>query len=471
MRVFFVIDEAYPLYKIGGLGDVGGSLPKALSSLGVDVSVILPLHPTMTVKIEEYVFAGKFNISYGDQILPITVSKSLLPGTTVPVYVIGEDIYISKDTDAGDNHADKFAVFSLAVATFIHTLPPDQQPQLVHLHDWHTALIPLISRHLLNSRSKYLLTIHNLMYQGVTYTPIIEKLHIPKSACQLIDWDIQDHNINILLEGILHADSVNTVSVHYAKEILTSEYGEHINEIIASHQKPIHGITNGLDTVDFNPTTDKSLYQTYDLASYQSGKTANKKGLQRELGLPESGQPLLGFVGRVDANQKGIQLIIEAIKQNQLTPGDRQFVFLGTGDQNLERQLHDIADHRIGVRIITRYDESLARKIYAASDLLLIPSKFEPCGLIQMIANRYGTLPVAHATGGLIDTIEDNGNGFLFEAYDTASMLEAIGRGITALGNPETAKTMITKAMNRDFSWGTAALAYRQLYQSIINQN
>jgi starch synthase len=273
------------------------------------------------------------------------------------------------------------------------------------------------------------------------------------------------------MEGMLHADGINTVSPQYAKEILTGEFGQHLETVIADHHLTIHGILNGLNTADFDPQTDRHLFQNYHSASFAVGKSANKLGLQAELGLAQGANYLvISYIGRVDANQKGIQLIIEAIRRRQLPSSDQQFIFLGTGDQKLERELHELTDRQFNLRVVTRYDDQLARRIYAASDLLIIPSKFEPCGLIQMIANRYGALPVARATGGLVDTIKDGLNGFLFPDYTCDSMLAALDRAVKAVKNVSQAKTMIQTAMSLDFSWDQAAAKYHRLYQQIINQ-
>lgn len=468
MKVYYVIDEAYPLYKIGGLGDVGGSLPKALSDLGVDISLILPKHPSILLD-SNWVVVSELSPTYAGQTLTVKVWKGKLPFSNVDTFLIEENIYISQHTDASDNHADKFAVFSLAFSAWIQLHAEHERPTIVHLNDWHCSLIPLIDKHIYKSEQTcYVVTIHNLMYQGITTTPILEKLALPKDACQIASLDGLDHDINILLEGLLHANSITTVSKQYAKEILTEEYGQKINEILALKKKDIVGILNGLDIESFNPATDTMIYRQYSSSDAIVGKLENKLLLQKELGLSsDSEKIMIAFIGRVDLQQKGIELIIDALRNKSLIMEGQQFIFLGTGDQKGESELHESAANISEVRIITRYDEPLARKIYAASDYLLVPSKFEPCGLIQMIANRYGSLPVVRLTGGLLDTVSEGVNGFTFKEYSSKEMVCALQNAINA-GKDQVKKTqMIQNAMNKDFSWKASALEYQSLYEKI----
>lgn len=468
MKIFFCIDEAAPLFKIGGLGDVGGSLPKALYSFGIDISLIIPKHPSIMLD-QSFAVVRELTVSYDFKTLPVKIWKGLLPGSNVPTYVVEENTYISQNTDASDNHADKFAVFCLAFSTWVHSLAIADKPTIIHLNDWHTAMIPLIDKHILGEKSmKYVMTIHNLMYQSVTTTPIFEKMQMPKEACQIVAWDTQDNNINLLLEGLLHADSITTVSRRYAQEILTDEYGENINEILTLRKKYIAGIVNGLDVDSFNPSTDEALFAKFSSENAIEGKQRNKTALQAELGLAvDENTIVIGFVGRVDVRQKGIELIVEALKQKILIRDTQQFIFLGTGDSQAEIQLHDAANGQERIRIVTKYDEVLARKIYAASDYLIIPSKFEPCGLIQMIANRYGSIPVARETGGLADTIQHGINGFVFKEYDARVMVDALQSAIS-IGQDRMKKAqMVEIAMKKNFSWDESARQYQTLYESL----
>lgn len=470
MKVLFVIDEVHPLYKIGGLGDVGGSLPIALSKdHKLDLRIALPRHPEITLP-PHTVTTDHFTTTYNNQNLSVTVLLTTLPNTNIPVYLFQEDTYLSQKTDASDNHADKFAVFSLIIADWISRPSPTFAPHILHLHDWHTALVPVILKHRFhNKKVKSIITIHNLVYQGNTDTPVASRLGLSENACQILSWDKGDSHINILLEGILHSEITTTVSPTYAKEILTDEYGCQIDDFLTTQKGHLYGILNGLNLDLFNPQSDPLIYSNFSVDDYSKGKTENKLKLQNELKLPQDpNQILLGFVGRVDPGQKGVQLIIKALNSSQLTPDNTQFVFLGTGDEHLQDQLLEAAKPNAHVRIIPRYDEPLAAKIYAASDLMLIPSQYEPCGLVQMIAMRYGALPIARKTGGLADTIIHNQDGFLFNKYSTKAMTDSIQHAVQYISDPKHKHTLTQAAMNKDFSWDQSAKRYYQLYQQLI---
>ncbi|MFC1653317.1 glycogen synthase [Patescibacteria group bacterium] len=468
MRILYAADEAYPLFKIGGLGDVAGTLPKELKNQATDISIIIPGHPEISLLGQNWTEENSFNVNYDNEDLRIKIVKGLLPETNIPVFLVQENKYISQKTDASDNHADKFTVFSFAVSKWLSLI--ENKFDIIHLNDWHTALIPVISAHIYEEKEqKYLLTIHNLMYQGATSTPILQKLRLPKEKCHILKWDSQDDHINILLEGLLHVDAINTVSKNYVKEILTSEYGERIEKIIKTRKRDLFGILNGLDTTVFDPKIDKHIYQNFDVNTHIEGKKNNKSKLQQELRLEQdTGKVLLGFVGRVDPGQKGVQLIIEALNQRKLISDNLQFVFLGTGDPDLETQLHQVSQDRRNVRVITRYDEPLAAKIYAASDLFIIPSRFEPCGLIQLIAMKYGSIPIARSTGGLKDTIRHQETGFLFNEYSTEAMVNSLNEAIETIKNENTKNEMITRGMRQDFSWVKSAKEYISLYKKIL---
>lgn len=469
MNVLFPIAEATPIYKIGGLGDVAAALPKALTQLGVDVRLAVPFHPEIDRTHLDTINVATFTIDYAEQTLPVSVFLTHLPNTQIPVYLFAENKYLSQHTDASDNHADKFAVFSLAVSTFTCFYTPHWQPHVIHCHDWHTALIPVLLKHKFHKDYKTIITIHNLAYQGITTTPVAPRLSLNPQICRIIDWDSADGDLNILLEGILHSDLITTVSPTYAKEILTQEYGEKIESIVEARKDAIHGVLNGLDTEDFNPATDPYLPHHYSSDNWQQGKLDNRQALQHQLHLSsDPNTTVIGFVGRVDPYQKGIGLIIQALKEKALPPNSTQFIFLGTGDPNLESQLHQAGDSHPNVRIITRFDEPLARLIYAASHVCVIPSRFEPCGLVQLIAMRYGSLPIARATGGLKDTITHNHNGFLFEAFSTEAFIKSMKESLTAIANHDTYNRMVNNAINQDLSWQKSATQYAMLYQELV---
>lgn len=468
MRSLFTINEAYPLYKIGGLGDVGGSLPPFLKRLNIDIRLAIPKHPEIDIQ-DSWQEISNFHITYDRKKLPIRIYHGFLPGTSVPTYLFSEDKYLSQYTDASDNHADKYTVFSLAISSWLNSHSPNWQPHIIHTHDWHTALIPVFLKHLYqNNKFKFISTIHNLSYQGITTTPILQKTALDPKSCDILLWDQIDNDINILMEGLLHSDQITTVSPTYAKEILTHQYGENLENILQSKKSRIKGIINGIDINTFNPQTDQLIKYQYDHSNYQTGKANNKMALLEQLHLPYSAdRPLIGFVGRVDPKQKGIDLIIKSLKTLQLPLPNSTFIFLGTGDAKLEKLLHAASNSKNST-IITRYDETLAHQIYAASDLILIPSLFEPCGLVQLIAQRYGALPVARKTGGLIDTIKHNKNGFLFTNYSTKDMIIALDKALKTLSKPNTHKEMVVESMQNVPTWDNSAKSYKRLYQSVI---
>lgn len=469
MRVLFAVNEATPIYKLGGLGDVGGSLPIALNLLDIDIRIVLPLHPEIALSQINATLLESFSCIYNRVRLNISVYQGFLTGSRVPIYYLAEPRYLTSPSGPQDNYADKYAVFSLAIAHWLHETKMSWQPQLIHLNDWHTALVPVIMRHLYSVRHiRFLITIHNLAYQGITEMPVARRLNLPQHVCQIMSWDESDGDTNILLEGILHSDIITTVSPTYAQEILTSRFGEQLHEILNQKSAHIVGIVNGLDQQFFNPQTDVFIARKYDSQNAAILKTENKIDLQKFLNLPVNpSSPLISYIGRLDPRQKGIDIIDNLLQSQALISEDSQFVFLGTGDPDWERKLHNY-DSNPHIRIITRFDESLAHRLYASSDLLFIPSNFEPCGLIQMIAMRYGSLPVAHAVGGLKDTIRHNQTGFLYEPNTSTSASECLTQAKNMINNPEVRQRLIQNAMAVDSSWLLSAKQYATLYQNLV---
>lgn len=470
MKIFFPVAEAYPLYKIGGLGDVGGSLPIALNQAGVDVSVILPLHPE--VNSEGFSEHMKFEIHYDSEALEVIIYQGQLGATSIPAYLVSETKYLSEHTDASDNHADKFAVFSLAVADWLNRIEDQAKPDLVHLHDWHTALIPLITKKLYqNFDYKFMLTIHNLAYQGRTNTPVLNKMGLAdEEIAQAYDLT-KDHHLNIMLQGIMESDLVVPVSQTYAQEILTTEYGEKLEHHLDGIKAKIKGIVNGIDYELFNPEQDKHLFHAYNSDTALEVRPQNKLELISHLELEAQAEDfLIGYVGRVDGHQKGIQLIIQAIESGVFDQSNRKLVFLGTGDTDLEVELHQVSQGKDNIQIHTVYDEELAIRIYSGADIMIIPSKFEPCGLVQMIAMRYGSIPVARKTGGLADTIVDKVDGFLFDLYDLEDFSRSIDRAEEVyVSDKKHWHQMVQTGMNKDFSWDASAQVYKDAYSSLMH--
>jgi starch synthase len=462
MRVLFASNELTGLYKLGGLGDVAASLTSSLHSLGIDIRLAVPYHPE--IKKLQTVLQDSFKVTYDHRRLQINVHITHLPGNPVPLYLFKEDTYLSRNTDASDNHADKYAVFSLAVAHWLNR-SKYWQPQVIHLNEWHTSLIPIVIKHLIKPKQsyKFILSLHNLAYQANTSTPVTQKLGLPNGACHIIDQDKKDTFINILYEGIAHSDWLTTVSPSYAKEILDPIFGYELSQILNDRKDRLTGILNGIDTSFFDPKRDLLIKTTYNSDDVIEGKTANKKALAAQFGF-NSDFSLICFVGRVDTKQKGIDIIISALTSGSFPPKDTHFIFLGTGDQVAESALHQI--NKQNTTILTRFDETLAHQLYASSDLIIIPSHFEPCGLIQMIALRYGTLPVAHATGGLKDTINEK-CGFLYQPNSTSQFQSTLNTALNTLSNKSVKVNMIKYAMEINFSWQKSASKYIKLYENL----
>lgn len=465
MKVLYCVNEVRGLYKLGGLGDVGRDLPDALTTHQVDIRLAVPYHPEIASHTPE-IQVDSFTITYAQEKLPVKVFLHSLPGSKVPVYLFHQPKYLSKNTDASDNHADKYAVFSLAVATWATAVAHYWQPHLIHLNDWHTALIPLILKHALQSNYPTLLTIHNLAFQGNTDTPVLNKLDIPTALCRPSSLENDPHHLNILLQGIIHANKLNTVSPTYAQEITTPDYGFGLDPYLLSRQASLTGILNGLSSTEYQPQNDSLIDHPYDHLQALEGKYKNRQALCQKLQLDPQ-KPLIGYIGRVDSRQKGIPLLLKGLHSGNFPPAHAQFVFLGTGEPDTEKQLHQCASDRIC--IITRFDEPLAHQLYAASSVLVIPSAYEPCGLVQLMAMRYGTIPVAFATGGLKDTIDHQNTGFLFAPYLPEKFYQALDQVLQVLSDPTRHQTMVTNMMQQPFTYLKPAAQYLSLYKQILN--
>jgi len=339
------------------------------------------------------------------------------------------------------------------------------KPEIIHCHDWHTAIVPL----LLNTKyqilnTKTLLTIHNLANQGRWRTKeILDFLSL--RGDEVDSFKNKRKRLNILAQGIFNTDLLNTVSKTYSREILTKGYGAGLENVLLKRKKDLFGILNGIDLDQFNPETDPNLKVNYP-PSNPDKKRKNKLDIQKILNLPQKNLPLFGSISRLTF-QKGIDLILEIIPD--LINSDCQLVILGTGEKNFEEKLLKLArkyPQNISVQI--KFDPVLAQKIYAGSDFFLMPSRFEPCGLGQLIAQRYGTIPIARKTGGLSDTIEDEKTGFLFKEYKSRAFWKAIGRALKIYVKKKDLKEMQKRAMKKDFSWRRSAQKYLNLYEKLL---
>lgn len=476
LKVYFLASEADPLIKVGGLGDVAGSLPPALQSIlpGLDIRLTIPFYKSLQNLDAPPRRVTTIPIHHANGSIPAEVFETNINGLTVYL-IAGEPITQDNCIYHPQASADgfKFTFFSLASLELPQVL--GWQPDILHANDWHTAPAIYALKQRPRSKSalrntKTVLGVHNLPYLGLGAGTALNAFGLkPARNSSLPEW-AQEAPLAL---GLLAADHIVTPSPNYALEILTPEYGSGLEEFLQARARHISGILNGIDLHRWNPLTDTALVANYSIENLAARK-ANKIALQNELGLnPDSHTPLIAMVSRIDP-QKGVDLVPEALQHLQNIPW--QAVFLGNGSPTLEAQLKDLqASLPERVRTILRFDADLARRIYAAADIILVPSRYEPCGLVQMIAMRYGAIPVAHATGGLRDTIHDycdfgEGTGFLFLKPTSDDLAVALRRALEVYERPKLWYELQQRAMHQDFSWQNSARKYLALYRFLIDQ-
>jgi starch synthase len=439
LKILLVASECAPLVKVGGLGDVVGSLPEPLRKIGADARVCLPKYGFIDPEklglkkiSEKEVMGEKIVIWHKEGIYFLENEK----------YFGTNDVYFSKTAFADSiGEIQRFSFFSKAVFEIFNASASRRKevwdPNIIHCNDWHSAAIPALLK-LKKSPIKSILTIHNLANKGG----------------------------NILQQGIFNADLITTVSKKYSKEILTKEFGCGLEKHLLKRKKDIVGILNAIDVDFFNPETDKNIKNNYSSQSLDK-KIVNKTYLQEKLGLKKDIQAVLfGIVSRL-TSQKGIDLIIGAIPK--LINLNCQFVILGVGEDECEKRLISLAEkYPLNVSANIKFDAVLAQQIYAGSDVFLMPSRFEPCGLGQMIAQRYGTLPLVRETGGLADTVKDNKTGFVFKKYSELAFLNKTLQAIKAFKNNKKWHNMQKSAMSKDFSWDKSAKEYLAAYKKVL---
>ena len=468
--VLFVAPECAPLTKTGGLGDVCGALPPALRRLGVDVRVLIPgyaevLAGTTGVELAKVSLLGVEGRLLGARMTGAGDSEVPLLVVDCPsLYARSGGPYQSAAGEDWPDNPLRFALLSKVAAVLgSERTPLRWRPGVVHCHDWPAALAAAYL-HLERTRhAACLLTIHNLSFQGNFDRGLMRELHLPEEILSVEGLEFHGR-LSFLKAGIVYSDAINTVSPCYAREIQSAEFGCGMDGLLRERRAALSGILNGIDALTWNPSADARIAQRYG-ASSLSLKAGNKEALQRRMGLAiEPETPLLGMVGRL-THQKGIDLVL-AVADELASLG--QLAILGSGQREHESALRLLAlrhPGRIGVQI--GFDEGLAHLIEAGADLFLMPSRFEPCGLNQMYSQRYGTPPVARATGGLADTISDGSTGFLFEEMNEGSLLSAVKRALAAYRDPSAWRSMQRAAMARDFSWDAAARRYADLYQRL----
>ena len=468
MNVLFVTPECAPLVKTGGLGDVSAALPPALRALGIDARVLMPGYRAVLEGLDHSKDLGRFDV-FGHSMRLI---ETMLPGD-VPLIVVDQPQlfdrrggpYQSDDGNDWEDNALRFGVLSKVAAVLGSAKGPlAWRADVVHCNDWPTALAPAFLRFAKGRHAASLTTIHNLAFQGIFEPAQVKRLELPAESLGLSGLEFYGR-ISFLKGGLVYADAINTVSPTYAREIQTERLGFGLDGVLQMRREVLHGVLNGIDTAIWNPHTDALIAARYDENSLEA-KRENKAALKQRVGLAgDLDRPLLAMVTRL-THQKGIDLAADAAAT--LIGMGAQLLVVGTGDRDLVGRLHALqAHHPHDVGLFIGFDESLAHLVEAGADMFLMPSRFEPCGMNQMYSQRYGTPPIANATGGLVDTIDDETTGFLMKSATPESLIDAARRAIAAYREPPRWREIQRAGMARDFGWAPAARAYADIYDKI----
>lgn len=472
MKVLICASEGAPYAKTGGLADVIGALPKALKDNGVDCRVIMPYYKKIKDK-NEAEYKGYAYVRIGQRMEYVGVFQATF--NDVDFYFIDNDRYFYREGFYGyGDDGERFAFFDFAVLEAMKVV--DFIPDVLHCNDWQTGLIPYIKKtnywqYPEYSKMKTVYSIHNIQYQGIFPLDMMSILYMPYSS------SLEFGNcLNFMKTAIMESDSITTVSPTYKNEVLTDYYGYNLNNVLGLRYFNFMGILNGIDTVKYNPETDKNIYKNYSVKNFKTGKKANKKALLEEFGLDSTEDvPLFGLVSRL-VEQKGIDLLMPII-DDVIWNSNAKFILMGSGDKAYEeffRTLENRYPERFKCYI--GYSDPIAQKIYAGSDIFLMPSKFEPCGLGQMIAMRYGSLPLVRETGGLKDTVESYnqyngcGTGFSFTNYNAHNLKDVMFLAINLYMNNRTQfDSLVKQAMEKDYSWNQSAKTYLELFKNLVN--
>ncbi len=473
MKVLFASSEAYPFAMSGGLADVAGALPKALRRRFVGCRVVLPLYSSISEEMRsKMTFVCSITVPVAWRRQYCGIFEAHVDG--VIYYLIDNQYYFKRDGMYGHyDDAERFAFFSRAVLEMIPHI--GFTPDIIHCNDWQTALTPVYLDAFykydeLYKNIKTVFTIHNIQYQGKYGHELTnDVLGLPPEKESLIDYD---NCINFMKGAIQCSNKITTVSPTYSREILDPYFSHGLDGILKEFTYKLTGIVNGIDCDVYNPDTDPLIYKKYSSAD-MSGKAYNKKMLQQELGLLQmEDTPLIGIVTRL-VKHKGLDLVKCVFEE--LLKADVQFAILGSGEWEFETFFHEMAERypdKVGLKL--GFNPQLAHKIYAGADIFLMPSQSEPCGLAQMVALRYGTVPIVRETGGLNDTITDSGdgegNGFTFKSYNAHDMQNTVWRALAGYADKDGWKLLRDRAMKCDNSWGTSANAYIRLYKEIIGK-
>jgi len=486
MQIAMVASEVAPYSKEGGLADVVGSLPPALAELGQEVFVISPLYRGVRQAAQKLglplrpVEGGRFSVPIGDADVPAEAWEATLPGTDVKVFFLQNDRYYDREgyyTKRSDNsdyqdNSERFAFLSRGALELCRSI--GLRPDVIHSHDWPTGLVPIYVNYIYRAdfpQTATVFTIHNIAYQGIFWHWDMRMAGLPWS---LFNWRMLEYygNLSFLKAGLVGADVLTTVSETYARDIQTEEYGCGMDGVLRERSADLYGIVNGIDTARWNPATDELIPARYS-PDELSGKARCKAALQERFGLrPEQGVPLVGVVCRL-VDQKGLDLLERALPA--LLGRDVQFAVLGRGELKYHASLSQIhSAHPRSFGVLLAYDEQAAHLIEAGSDMFLMPSRFEPCGLNQLYSMAYGTVPIVRATGGLADTVTDyspdalergEATGFTFEDYQPEALVEAVDRALTVFADREAWKRLMLNGMRQDWSWKRSARGYLEVYR------
>lgn len=474
MKVLYCTSEARPFAATGGLADVAGSLPQALRQRLVGCRVVMPLYEDIPQNLREgmrFLTSLSVPVAWRRQYCGIFEARS----GGVIYYFVDNQYYFKRHGLYGHyDDAERFAFFSRAILEMLPYI--DFKPDIIHCNDWQTSMVPTYYSIFYANNDWYrgiktVITIHNILYQGKYGKELVEDvLGIPNSDFSILEYD---DCVNMLKSAIETANRVTTVSPTYAQEILDPWFSSGLDGILRERQWKLSGILNGIDTNSYNPATDPDIYQNYTVDNI-SKKAENKRALQERLGLMQDPNvPMIGMVTRM-VSHKGLDLVKETL-DGIMWKSNIQFVILGNGDWEYENFFRDMQNKYPGrLCACIGFIPELSRKVYAGADLLLMPSKTEPCGLSQMIALRYGTIPIVRETGGLKDSVQDSGdgkgNGFTFQNYQSGDMVNAINRALEGYRNQEGWQQLVERAMRCDMSWGCSAKEYIKLYRGMLQE-